>query len=238
MIRFRHAAACALAGLLSFAAVPAQAANINLGAIAQSAFATFAEEIGTATAYNPVSPAEPLGILGFDVGISASFVDVDQAIWSAAGINEDTLIVPRLQARKGLPFGFDVGVSYISAPASDVTMIGGELRKAILDGTMATPAVSVLVHYSTLSGVTDLDLSSYGADIGISKGILMFTPYAGAGILKYDASANGLPLADEDGTANRYYVGLKVSPLPLVNIVLQADFGTLTSYTVRANIGL
>jgi len=237
LIRFRHAA-CALAALLSFSAVPAQAGNIDLLGVGQATFSTFAEEIGVATAYNPVSPAEPLGLLGFDVGVSTSFVDVDKSVWSVAGINEDTLIVPRIQARKGLPFGFDVGVSYISAPGSDVKMIGGELRKAILDGTAATPAVSVLAHYSTLSGVSALDLSSYGADIGISKGILMFTPYAGAGILKYDASDTSGTLADEDGTASRYYVGLKISPMPLLNLVVQADFGTLTSYTARINLGL
>lgn len=228
-------------GLALCAAAPAQAGtDIDLGAIAQPAFNTFAEEIGVATAYNPVSPAEPLGVLGFDVGVSATLVNIDNTVWDQAvlgGNAPSNLVIPRIQARKGLPFGIDVGVSYIAVPSSNVKMIGGELRKAILEGTAATPALAVLAHYSTLSGVTDLDLSSYGLDVGISKGVLFLTPYAGAGMLWYSADPKVAGLTKVDDSATRGYVGVKITPFPLINAVVQADFGTVSSYTLRVNLG-
>lgn len=249
MIRTARHAALALVvalGLGAGAATQASAASndINLNFGTQAAFSSFVEEIGAATAYNPASPAETLGTIGLDVGVSLTAVDIDSTLWNSAladGSAPSSLLIPRLHARKGLPFGIDLGASVIVVPSSDVKVIGGELRKALLEGTAATPAVSVLVHYSTLTGVDDLDLSSYGIDLGISKGILMFTPYAGVGQLWIDGSANNnavaVSLADVSETAARYYVGLKFTPMPVVNIVAQADFGTVSSYTLRANLG-
>jgi hypothetical protein len=74
----------------------------------------------------------------------------------------------------------------------------------------------------------------------------MFTPYAGVGQVWVSGSANlnagrsgALPtLEDTDESFTRAYVGLKFSPMPLINIALQADFGEVSSYTVRANLGL
>ncbi|MBI5137644.1 MAG: hypothetical protein HZA24_09990 [Nitrospirae bacterium] len=226
------------------AAVPAATlhagTDIDLGAIGQPAFATFAEEIGVATAYNPVSPAEPLGTLGFDIGVSATLVDIDNGVWNQAVAGADapsSLVIPRIQARKGLPFGIDVGVSYISVPSSNVAVWGGELRKAILEGGAATPAVAVLAHYSALSGVDDLDLTSYGVDLGISKGVLFLTPYAGAGMLWYSADPKVGGLTKVDDSAARGYVGVRITPFPVLNLVAQADLGPVTGYTLRVNLG-
>jgi len=241
--RYTLALACAL-GLIAVS-TPLHAAgnDINLSFPAQSSFNSFIEEIGAATAYNPVSPAETLGTLGFDLGVSFTVVDIDSTLWNLAladGSAPSNLVVPRLQARKGLPFGFDLGASLITVPSSDVKVIGAELRKSILEGGAASPAISVLIHYSTLTGVSQLDLDSYGIDLGISKGILMFTPYAGAGQIWINGSTNvttPIALADANETASRYYVGLKITPFPFLNIVTQADFGTLNSYTLRVNLG-
>ncbi len=215
--------------------------DIAFAVLNQNDFDSFIDEIGTAIAYNPVSPAEPLGTLGFEVGLAISTVKIDSAIWDkvvADGSAPSTLPIPRVMARKGLPFGFDIGASIISVPGSNVSVTGIEVRKAILEGSMATPAVTVLAHGSKLSGVSDVDITTYGIDVGISKGFAMLTPYAGAGQVWVKGSEkSGLNLADRSNSETRSYVGIKVGFLPFMNLVAQADVANVNSYSLRLNVG-
>lgn len=211
------------------------------GAISQGDFDTFIDEMGTAIAYNPISPAEPLGTLGFEVGMAVSTVKIDTSVWDQVvqdGSAPSTLPVPRLLARKGLPFGFDVGISRIAVPGSNIAVNGLELRKAILEGSTVTPAVSVLVHGSKLTGVSAIDLSTYGLDAGISKGFAMLTPYAGVGQVWIKGSENtGLGLADRKTNMTRSYAGIRIGFLPFMNLVAQVDFADVNSYSLRLNVG-
>ena len=214
--------------------------DISLGAIGQPAFNTFIDEFGTAIAYNPISPAEPLGLTGFDIGVAISTVSIDTAVWDnvvSDGKAPSTLPVPRLMARKGLPLGIDIGLSRIDVPGSNIAVTGFELRKAILEGSTVTPAVSVLAHSSKLSGVSDVDLSTYGIDVGISKGFAMLTPYAGAGQVWIKGSDNTNTLSDRSSSVTRSYAGVRIGFLPFMNMVVQADFAEVNSYSLRLNVG-
>lgn len=239
---YTHTIIITLLFVITTTAVQAADNDISLDpTLQQSEFNTIVEELGTAVSYNPVSPAEPLGITGFEVGILVTMVDIDDNVWSKAVSDADApsmLPVPRLMARKGLPFGIDVGLAYTKVPGSNIKIIGGEIRKAILDGSAATPAVAILAHTSHLSGVDDIDISASGIDIGISKGFTIFTPYAGIGQVWIDGSENaGLGLADHDSSEMRSYVGLRAGFMPLLNLVAQADFSVVNSYSLRLNVG-
>lgn len=226
-------------------AAPARAAGNDIvlpAGLGQGTFDTFVKELGVALAYNPVAPAEPRGITGVDVGVSVTMVKIDDAVWNQVVTDADAptrLPVGRLHAQKGLPFGLDVGLSYITVPGSNASVIGGEVRKAILEGSTVTPAVSVGAHYSRLNGVGDLDLYTWGVGVGISKGFLIFTPYAAVDEVWYKGSENSplVTLSDASGSATRAQVGLKVALLPVMNVVGQADFGPVNSYTLRLNVG-
>ena len=86
-----------------------------------------------------------------------------------------TLPVPSLRFVKGLPYNIDLGLSYSRVPSADLDLWGGELRWAILEGSAATPAVAVRGTYTKLSGVDQLKMHTYSADVSISKG---FVDYA------------------------------------------------------------
>lgn len=240
----RHAAPLVAAMLLSGAG-PALAGDNDIvlsPSLTQGRFNTLVDELGMATAYAPFSPAETLGVTGFELGASLTMVKIDDSVWSDALSDADApsmLPVPRLMVRKGLPLGIDIGASYTSIPASNVTIIGGELRKSLIEGTTAVPAVSVLGHFSNLSGVDDLDLSTYGVDLGISKGFAMFTPYGGIGQVWYEGSEHaGLALDAHDSSETRGYLGMRVGFLPFMNLTAQADFtSAVSSYTLRLNLG-
>jgi hypothetical protein len=177
-------------------AVPAMAATtINLDLLNQAQFKSFSEDFGMAFSYQPVSPAAPLGdkLPGFDAGVEVSYVKLDKgasyyqlmsSVTPSSGKGElpNALVIPRIHVQVGFPIiPIDIGVSYVSIPSSDMKLAGYEIKYAVLKGGLAMPAIAIRGAYTKLSGVDTLDLSTKSLDISISKGILIFTPYAGVG---------------------------------------------------------
>lgn len=237
-----------IATALALAVSPAMAADISfIRGIGQGEFKDLSKEAGAALGYRNMSPAAPLGITGFDIGAEVSAINIDNnsSHWNAAFRNDapSYLIIPRLRVRKGLPFGIDVGVMYSYVPDSNIKLYGAELSKAILDGSMATPAVGVRATYTKLAGVDDLGLQTYGVDASISKGFLFITPYAGAGMMWINSEAKGnlktlVPtLEKETISVPRVFGGLKISPLPLIGITAEVEYAARPIYSLKAAIG-
>ena len=230
--------------LVAAMSVPVRAAGNDLvldPGILQTEFDNLAEEVSLVVAYNPLAPTAPEGLLGFDLGLSVSTINIDSALWNLAvsdGAAPSSLIVPRLHARKGLPFGIDVAVSYVSVPTTNIAVLGGEIRKSIINGGMLSPSVGLTVHGSKLSGVSSLDVSTYGVGLGVSKGFVLVTPYAGIDQVFYKMSENlGLGRTEADDSFTRYHVGAKFS-LGLLKLTGQADFGPATTYSMKVSVGL
>ncbi len=211
--------------------------------ITQFEFDQFVEEFGTALLFNPMAPAEPLGITGFDVGVEAVATDIsnEASYWPKLvedGDPDSYLFVPRLHVQKGLPFNVDIGAIYASVPDSNIMLWGIEVKYAILSGTVATPALSIRGSYSKLEGVDEISLSTQSLDLLISKGILMVTPYAGISATRLEGRENADPVVLDDVEKTRYkgLVGLQFSPFPLFKITGEANFGDVTQYGLK--IGL
>ena len=234
--------------LLSLCATPAFAAKFDFTIPADfttSELNDMVQEAGTVIAYRGIAPAEPQGLTGFDIGVEASFVKVDTDLWDEVLDSNDTpgyLPVPKLHVRKGLPFGIDLGASYAMVPSSNIKVVAGELQYAILDGSVALPALAVRGHYSTLLGVDDLDLKTYGADAVMSKGFLIFTPYAGVGVMRSEGKYTGndanlkLVLDDQSVTTPRVFGGVQVA-MALLRLTLDAEFSEVPVYTAKVSLG-
>jgi len=208
---------------------------------AQQAFKDMSKEIGFGLSYFPMAPAEPLGILGFDIGLEVTALDIneDEIYWKLMGDFPDMLPIPRLHVQKGLPFGIDVGAIYSSIPSTNISLWGGEVKWAFLKGDIATPAVAVRGTYTQLNGVEYLDLNTMGYDISISKGFTILTPYAGIGQVKIESDPKnipGNPLKKESITETKYFAGLRVS-LGLINMVAEADFAEVPAYSLKLGVG-
>ena len=224
----------------------AMAKDINfVRGITQGEFRDLSREAGAAIGFKNTAPATPLGITGFDAGVELSAADInaDSSYWKAAFGNDapSFLFLPKLRVRKGLPFGVDVGAMYTYLPGSNIKLYGFEVSKAILDGTMATPALGIRATYTTLAGVSDLDLQTAGLDATLSKGILFLTPYVGAGALWINSQAKGTlqafsPLHTETIYQPRVFAGLKVSPLPLFGITAEAEYEVRPIYSLKAAV--
>ena len=209
--------------------------------LAQDEFRSLSKEVGIAIVDLPLTPAAPLGILGFDVGVEATMVNIhnNDPFWTKVTSSPPSaLIIPKIHAQKGLPGNIDVGVVYSSVPNSNISILGGEIKYAILEGSVATPAVAIRGSYTRLNGVSDLNLTSSEADLSISKGFGPFTPYAGIADVFIQSSANNpsLNLNSESIQAVRPFVGAKLS-MVFVNLVGQIDMGDLPAYSLRLNVG-
>jgi hypothetical protein len=235
----------------------AMAKDISFGrAISQGNFRTLSKEAGAGISFKNMAPAEPLGITGFDAGVEVSGVQIKDGsdYWKAA-FGEDApsfLLLPKVRVRKGLPFGIDIGAMYSYVPDSNIKLYGAEISKAILEGTVATPALGIRGTYTRLAGVGDLELQTAGIDASISKGFLFLTPYAGAGAVWVDSKATGRlqelavaagsptagsPLQEEKLWQPRYFAGVKVSPLPFFSVTAEAEYQERPIYSLKAALG-
>ncbi len=213
-------------------AQPAMAANIStLGALGQAEFRTLSEDLGAALSYKPVTPAAPLGTTGFDMGIEVTQTDTSKSsqIWSKAtggGSTISKLYVPKLHIAKGLPFGIDVAAFYSRVPSTNISLYGGELRYAILQGGITQPAIGLRGSYTKLGGVDQLSFDTKGLDLSISKGFAMFTPYAGVGQVWVNSTGNvrgagGVTLS-EKFTQGKVFVGANLN-LGFSNLAAEWD---------------
>jgi len=232
------------AALLVMTAADAFAWKISIPAgLSQNEFKDLTKELGSAIAYRNLAPAEPLGLTGFDIAAQASMVSIENnnSYWEkVTGFDAPEYVAaPSLRARKGLPFGIDIGAMYTDIYDTDIQVYGAELSKAILEGSAATPALGVRATYSKLDGIDDFDLQTAGIDATISKGFLFLTPYAGGGMLWIDGKYTGslVSLSTESFWQSRGFVGLKISPLPFVNITAEAEYAARPIYSLKLGVG-
>lgn len=219
-------------------AQPVWAANItNLGGLAtQSDFKLFSEDLGSALSYKAVTPAAPLGVTGFDLGLEVTSTKVqNSALWqTVTGDNVNSIIVPKLHVFKGLPLNIDVGAFYSAIPTTNIKLYGGELRYAILEGGVALPAVGIRGALTKMSGVSELGFTTKSLDLSISKGFAMFTPFAGVGKVWSDSTPNGIStLTEESFNQNKVFVGGNLN-MGITNLAAEYDkTGSDASYSLK-----
>ena len=220
------------------ASLPAVAADIDqIQALAQAEFRLLSEDLGAALSYKPLTPTTPLGITGFDLGIAVTSTKLkNPGVFTTAGGGDlSSIIVPSLRLHKGLPFNIDVGIMYSAVPSTNIKLVGAELRYAFVSGNVAMPAIGIRGSYTKLSGVDQLEFSTRGVDLSISKGFLIFTPYAGIGKVWADSNPVGTAsaLSKESFSFNKTFVGLNMN-FGLMNVALEGDkTGDASSYGAK-----
>jgi hypothetical protein len=219
--------------------LPAVAGLNSLGSISQPQFESLAHDIGSALSYKAVSPGSPQGWAGFEVGVvtSATRLQHSDILLRATGEDISTLVLPKIYVQKGLPFDIDVGGYYTRLPSLDMSLYGTELRWSPYTGGPATPAVSLRASYTRLAGVSQLDFRSSGIDVTVSKGILMFKPYVGAGLVHSKSTPHAGSLQAVSLRQTRYFGGIGMG-FGLFTMGLEADrTGEAYSYSLRLGAG-
>lgn len=193
-------------------------AAVDLGS--QAGFDTFSNELGGAMLYRGVAPADPLGIIGFDVAVEAT----------NASFGGDSVIIPKLKFQKGLPGDIDVAGYYVPLPTGSVSGIGKDgtayglaLSYAIWDGEGLSPALAIRGSYTNTDIPGIITTTTKGIDLTISKKLLLLSPYAGIGMAQISSSGNGTSGGpySSSGQLTRYFAGANLN-LKIMDIAFEA----------------
>jgi len=245
VVVIRHVRNVVLAMLLAGIPAVAGAAGNDVtfnAALTRDEFHSLSRQLGFGLSYFPLATAAPLGLLGFDLGLEATAVNISDksGYWQKAVRSGDPpswLVVPKLHAQVGLPFNVDAGAIYSLIPDSNLSLVGGELKWAILEGGILLPAVAIRGSGTKVLGASEVNLETYGVDVSISKRILLVTPYAGVGQVWIHSSTDSRSLAtqyNDRQNMTKAFVGLKLH-LTFASIVAEADFSHIAAYSLRAN---
>ncbi len=157
----------------------------------------------------PLSPAETLGLNGFDVAYSNTFAFLsargnsikDPAPWERVHADADPTHVlwrPGITVRKGLPLSLEVGGTWSWLAFSRQTALAGFARWSVFEGWENAPDVSMQLGYSGYVGNEELELGAFdgslnfgytfplGYIIGINQADI--APFAGVGFMKANAA--------------------------------------------------
>jgi hypothetical protein len=148
-----------------------------------------------------MSPADTLGYSGFYMGLESTATNIPD--WNAPSMDKDpwyygtgptndkpdSMFVPSIHVRKGLPWSFELGGSINYLAESEVVGIGGEVKWSLFEGYLhgfrgALPNLAARGSVVRIIGTTDLDVTIVGVDGSISRpfaigGQITLTPYGG-----------------------------------------------------------
>jgi hypothetical protein len=227
--------------LMTALAAPAGAQDIDrIQVLSQEEFRRLSEDLGGALSYRPQTPTEPLGTTGFDIGLALTGAKLKNTDILERATSDDapsTLPIPTLRAHKGLPLGFDIGLMYAQIPGSDIRYYGGELRYALVQGGLTTPAIGLRGSFTKVSGIDQIDFGTRGVDLSVSKGFAVATPYAGIGRVwvTSDPKGNG-GLSKEDFTLDKFFAGLGLK-FALFNLNFELDkTGDVVGYSAKVGL--
>jgi hypothetical protein len=210
----------------------------RVGQLSQSEFHSLSQDLGAVAAYKEVAPAAPLGVAGFDVGLelTASKLQNKGVYEQAGGSATSTVYLPKLRVQKGLPWGVDIGAFVSKIGSSNISLMGLEARYALLDDTLAAPAIGLRVSGTRDMGAGKLDLSTVALDVVVSKKLTFITPFAGVGTVKVTSKTNAGGLASESFSQPRVFAGLNVN-FVLVNLAVEAEKqGGVNSLSAKAGL--
>jgi hypothetical protein len=228
-----------IAGLIFSTLLPTsgQAASLDsLQELGQANFLLLSENIAAAIHYKGVGPAEPLGIIGFDLGLELSSTEINEDLFNVASSGDfetSEMLIPRLHVNKGLPFGLDVGAALSAIPSTDIKVLSGELRYALVSGGALTPAVGIRASHAILEGISSIDMTSSALEVTASKGFVMLTPYIGTGIVKSTVTPNNVEgLTQVSFDQKKMFVGVTINLG--VALTLEADqTGDYRTYSAK-----
>jgi len=204
-----------------------------------AAFKKIINQYGFAFAPLAMYPARTTGYGGFQVAVQGSFTSIDSGAdyWKNGtqgpvdpNTNQNSITnnspdswlqVYNLNLRKGLPFGFELGVNIGYMVHTSIMSGGADIRWALLEGFRTGilgvfPDISIGAGVRTITGTPEFQLTVASGDGMVSKPIpiadsSVFTPYIGYQFIRIFGDSGLIdptPATDAIGYCN--YQGQKV----------------------------
>ncbi|OGI44421.1 MAG: hypothetical protein A2150_07080 [Candidatus Muproteobacteria bacterium RBG_16_64_11] len=209
----------------------------NLAALgSQANFRSFSEDLAGVLGYKAVAPAAPMGRPGYDLGVQVDSTKLQHpALWDlACGCDaSDRVLMPKAYLRLGAEEA-DLTFSYGKATGSNLALWGVEAQFALAIEGATYPAVALRANYSRLNGVEQLDFSSTGAELAVSKRFGAVAPYAGGGRLWIASTPKAGAFEREKFTADKYYAGVNFALGAHANLALETGkIADTASYSAK-----
>jgi len=186
-------------------------------------FERLMSEVAMAAAPPVLEPAATLGISGFYLGASSvvTTIDAEGTHWVRGSEGDATsadqltnvsprnaLVWSRVHARKGLPFGLEVGANAGRSLGVSTWVAGASLKLAVVEGMRSHPRfmpdIAVRVTYDRMLGSHQFDLDIIGSDLLISRPFLisdewLLTPLGAVQVLWMDVDGGLVDLTPAAG---------------------------------------
>lgn len=199
---------------------------------------------------SPVEPADSGGLLGFDLGIAVSAIEIDEnaSYWIRSVdtdfLEDGYLLAPRLVVSKGFN-RLKLHGSYAEIPDTEVEVIGAALDLTLVDEGFLSPAIGARGVWTELRGVDELDLQTTGIELIVSKKIGPLTPWFSVGQMSVETTAliresTLFPAfsLSADLDEDRISAGARFSML-LFQVAAEAtEVGEDRVYAIKANLSL
>jgi hypothetical protein len=247
----------AILGVTSSAFAVTNFTPTDLSSFSSGTVTTLVQTVGIAADHHAYMPATALGLLlGLDVGVDATYLpfptDFTNAIALATGQSASAIgsgaVLPKVNVHKGLPFGIDVGGSFMSIPQGNQTVFSsyaGEIKWAFVNrAVLPSVAARFSAAYNNLYFLTT---HTYTFDVLASKNLFLIDPYVGAGLQFWSgdiAVPSGIPslpsgISTHASGMNPHVYGGLMLKLAILHLVAEADYSTagLTTFGGKASIG-
>lgn len=191
----------------------------------------------------PRAPASPLGIAGFDFYVEATYgPHFDQQAYRHTVLDGSLpggfLSVARVGVRKGLPGNFNVGASYGRVIGLKMNILSADLGWALNDGGLVTPTLAFRLTASKTQGNSNYQLDQYGAELVLSKGFTVLTPYVGAGLVRSDGTFHRLGGDFKVNTTKPVLFAGVTLHLLIPRLTVEVERGESLQAAVRLGFGL
>jgi len=120
----------------------------NVSGLTNASVESLLRTIAIGADHRSYMPAAPLGtLIGVDVGLDVTGIHIPDEFRQAmqqAGVSSSipsVIVLPKLSAFKGLPFGIDVGATYVGYQHNRI--LGAQIQWAFLQGALLAPAMAV-----------------------------------------------------------------------------------------------
>ncbi|WP_257459910.1 hypothetical protein [Archangium lipolyticum] len=178
--------------------------SANFNPEANGDFRAFTRTFAAVMTSANLMPPETLGHAGFAVNAELSVIGLPspgredgQVTLPTERTQTDSLLLPSVHVRKGLPFSLELGARVGWIDRSSMFATTGELKWAVNEGFTWLPDIGVRAHVTRLLGNKDFDLTAAGLDVGVGKqfplgGMVTLTPYGGIDLVGVAANSDTL----------------------------------------------
>lgn len=218
-------------------------------ALTQDAWHQFVSEFGLVIHFRPLASAEPLGRKNFEIALldwgtrindadaawNDTFSHPDSTHWLFDG---DALLIPGLMTRVGITDRIDVGGYFTKNPNANYGFLGGLLQYNLLNDTQRGLAAAGRVSFNRLFGPEDLEASTYGLDVLVSKDVSRFSPYVGVSgyLARGQETTSTVDLDDESVFGVQAMTGI-VARVSVLRLGAEFNLAEVVGYSFKVAAG-